>query len=68
MRLNNLISIFIFLFLLGIIFYSSQQLSEAKGDQVLEEISKYKNWHQVHKTDEKIANGAFRITNSLASG
>lgn len=65
-KLVVILSVFAFV---GIFTLSSRQFSsEAKGDSVLEEIGKYKSWAKVHKTDEKIANETFRVTDSSVAG
>jgi hypothetical protein len=65
----KLISIFCVLVLVGIIANSSQQfLSAAKDDEILIEIVNYKNWQSVSKTDEKMADGTYKIFNSSVSG
>lgn len=58
-----------FALILSIIFISSNRYtSQAKGDAVLEEIAKYKSWAKIHKEDDKIASGTFRVTDSSVAG
>jgi hypothetical protein len=57
------------LILVGIVADNSRQFSsEAKDDEVLSEIAKYKSWQSVNKTDEKLANGTFIIRDSSSGG
>ena len=63
------IAVCIFTLIVAIVFIGLMQSStKAKGDSVLEEIAKYKNWAKVNKEDEKIANRTFRITDSSVAG
>jgi hypothetical protein len=65
----KLITIFSVLILVGIIVNNSRQFSSsAKDDEILSEITKYKTWQSVNKTDEKLANGAFIIRDSSGGG
>ena len=57
------------LLLVGTFLFGFRQFSsEAKGDAVLEEISKYKSWAKIHKEDDKIAGRTFRVTDSSVAG
>jgi hypothetical protein len=65
----KLLTIFSVLILVGIVADNSRQFSsEAKDDEFLSEIAKYKSWQTVNKTDEKLANGTFIIRDSSGGG
>lgn len=55
MRRIKLITILIFIGLVGTVLLSSQQFaSKAKGDSVLEQIASYRNWTKVSKEPIKV--------------
>lgn len=69
MKRIKLIAILSVLGLVGIVVSSSHQFSsKAENDEVLTEIAKYKTWKQIHKSDEKIANGTFKVFDSSVAG
>jgi hypothetical protein len=69
MKQIKLIAILGLLLLVGIVLNSSHQFSsEAKGDNALEEIAKYKTWARISKADEKVELGTFKIYDSSVAG
>ena len=64
MKRIKLIALLTVLGVVGIVLFNSNQVSQAKNDDVLEQIAKYKTWTKVSKDPIKVEIDV----NSLAGG
>lgn len=54
MKLIKLIALLTVLGVVGIVLFNSNQVSQAKNDDILEQIAKYKAWTKVSKDPIKV--------------